>query len=422
MTGTDGFEHITVRQSGVTVEKTLDREGYGVPAVTFRVTARTDGPVSVTLRERLPEAVDAGRVGFDPEHGGEHWERDGGGDLLWSRTLEPGETCETLYGVATADEAALDALLTVPTIEAVEPVDDRADDGTVEPIEVPAGSADGGEDDDATAGGPPESTGRRRNGDGAAGAAADRVSGDREPDERGPDDRESPVQPPDARSGGGAGEVPQLRAKVDYLNKRVGKLEAYTDALESFIADVEEKDRPWHDTAEAGDVAGRVEALADELEGVRDAQAALGERLDAMEDRYATLEYVQQRLARLEADVTGKADAEQVAALSRSLEALRSEGVDAGAAVADPEALAALREQVAANTAWREGVAAAADANGTSGATAANGAQEDAAPDGESTGEDGDRTGVDGNRTGVNGDRTGVDDGPEGTTNGDAQV
>lgn len=105
----------------VTVEKCLTTESDRLVCAKFRLTARTT-PRIVRIVEDLPEGVDEGEVGFDPDRRGGDWRFENG--RLWFTTVIDDDSVDTIYGVRNADEAAIETLSGSPEIAAVLPVDD----------------------------------------------------------------------------------------------------------------------------------------------------------------------------------------------------------------------------------------------------------------------------------------------------------
>jgi hypothetical protein len=113
---------MTVARGGIVVAKRLDVESLPLPAISYELRSERRRRTEVRLVEQLPATVDADRVGYHPEYGGEGWTCYDDGDLVWSGELEPGESRRVVLAVwLDAPDTAL-SLLTPPTVESVRAV------------------------------------------------------------------------------------------------------------------------------------------------------------------------------------------------------------------------------------------------------------------------------------------------------------
>ena len=127
-----------VENTGVTVTKAFDRDGFPVPAVTFRVESDRSDPVTVRIVDSIPEDFGIEQIGFHPDYGSEHWTATGEGVVRFERTVDSGEAFTTVYGVKMDDDGHAAPFLGAPTLE-VDP--EAMDESAIEDV-VPKESSD----------------------------------------------------------------------------------------------------------------------------------------------------------------------------------------------------------------------------------------------------------------------------------------
>lgn len=130
-------EDVTVEENGVSVRKSLNDDQFETLAVVFDVRSERDEASTVTLVDTVPDDVPVDDIGFHPEYGVEHWHADGG-EVVFSRTFEPGEQYTTVYGIRDFD-GERDGLLVEPTVETGVPavgVDEPTGGGMVRDVEA----------------------------------------------------------------------------------------------------------------------------------------------------------------------------------------------------------------------------------------------------------------------------------------------
>ncbi|MFW5918580.1 MAG: hypothetical protein ACOCSF_00085 [Halanaeroarchaeum sp.] len=127
-----------VEDKGVTVTKAFDRDGFPVPAVTFRVESDRADPVTVRIVDSIPADFGIEQIGFHPEYGSEHWTATGEGVVRFERTVDSGEAFTTVYGVKMAEDGHAEPFLGAPTLE-VDP--DAIDESAIDDV-VPKESSD----------------------------------------------------------------------------------------------------------------------------------------------------------------------------------------------------------------------------------------------------------------------------------------
>lgn len=107
----------TVSEEDVTVEKSFVADDFPVPVVEFVVRSSADTPVDVRLTEELPESFPMDRVGFHPNYDGDSWTAYGDHRVEYERTVEPGETIETVYGIRIDDPSEATEFLGRPGLD-----------------------------------------------------------------------------------------------------------------------------------------------------------------------------------------------------------------------------------------------------------------------------------------------------------------
>ncbi|MEF8907846.1 MAG: hypothetical protein V5A13_08285 [Haloarculaceae archaeon] len=114
------FEEVTVSADGITVVKRFEEDEFPVPAIAFEFRSARDEPVTVRLRDVVPEGIAVEDLGFHPEYGSEYWTVDEGG-ISFERELEAGAEYTTVYGIRATETEDIEQFLVEPTIEAVDP-------------------------------------------------------------------------------------------------------------------------------------------------------------------------------------------------------------------------------------------------------------------------------------------------------------
>ena len=113
-------EEVTASADGITVLKRFEEDEFPVPAIAFEFESTRDEPVTVRMRDTVPEGVAVEDLGFHPEYGSEHWTVDDGG-ISFERELDPGTEYTTVYGIRATGTQDTEQFLMEPTIEAVDP-------------------------------------------------------------------------------------------------------------------------------------------------------------------------------------------------------------------------------------------------------------------------------------------------------------
>ncbi|GGJ00490.1 hypothetical protein GCM10008995_07910 [Halobellus salinus] len=121
---------VSVSDGDVRVEKSFARNEFPVPAIKFRLVSESDDSVHVRLVDRIPEDLPMESVGFHPEYGSDNWIAYKNHRVEYERTLEPGESATTVYGIRLEDPSDAAGFLGEPVLERPpvpgEPPEDRA--------------------------------------------------------------------------------------------------------------------------------------------------------------------------------------------------------------------------------------------------------------------------------------------------------
>ncbi len=407
---------VTVTEGDLTVEKRFSADEFPVPAVEFVIRSTADEPVDVRLTDSVPESFPMEGIGFHPDYDSDGWTAYRDHRVEYERTLEPDAEVTTVYGIRIDDPEEARPFLGRPRVErlsagdGVESPEDVLGRDTTRSVrdalagDEPAGAETEAPADDVAAALEDESDpieeieeieeaepdaepeplddldepdaeplddldepGTPANGD----AKPRRVDPDLRPavtraaddgadgtDDAGPTPAATPgsvaaALAAEVRAGEvAAGDVETLRdalapaapepepsvprsveVRIDRLQNRTEDLAAYTDALEEFID-------------EEGTGAAAIEGVRSDLDDARADVAAVEERLatveetderlaDRLDDARADLDAAAERVSAVESDVTGLA--ERVEATEGDLDALRTTVEGLEASVADLE-------------------------------------------------------------------------------------
>jgi chromosome segregation ATPase len=111
---------MTVSSGGITVNQLYTEEEFDVPSVVLRIVSDREGPTDVHLV--VPE-IDARKVGFHPEFGGESWSIDD--DVLtFEAEIGADEEITTIYAVETENPDVCHRAMESLQIETTVPADD----------------------------------------------------------------------------------------------------------------------------------------------------------------------------------------------------------------------------------------------------------------------------------------------------------
>jgi hypothetical protein len=141
----------SVSTGEVRVEKAFEADRFPVPAIAFEIESLADDPIRIRLVDDIPESFAMEGVGFHPDFEGDNWTAYGDHRVAYERTLDPGESVLTVYGIRIDDDDEATAFLGEPTVELVEADDADASTADVlgrETTQVvrDALSGEGGED------------------------------------------------------------------------------------------------------------------------------------------------------------------------------------------------------------------------------------------------------------------------------------
>lgn len=355
---------VTVSEDAITVRKTVDTEQFQTVAVVLELASDRNEVTRVQVVDKVPDGVPMDDIGFHLDYGAEHWSVDDG-SVVFERDLEPGEEYTTIYGIRDYPEDELEGLQHEPEVGLIDAgaedlesvVDEERSDvirdflsGETElsGLEETIGSEPQGPVDTEPATSEPETTepADREPGPGVESDAEETEAADADSPEPDTDPVDATQSPEDTAadsdeeteeadvnvplSGGVVrvlikelreGDVDAehrrllrdelldtegtMEARVSHLQQRMSDLEAYTDALEAFIAeeggaqavladlrsDFEELQSELQSTTDHLDEAtDRMEAMDNRVESVaEDAETAL-DRSDGLTDRVADVE------------------------------------------------------------------------------------------------------------------------------------
>ncbi len=137
MASSQPSEEMTVSVDGITVVKRFEGDEFPVPAIAFEFRSAREEPVTVRLRDAVPEGVAVEDLGFHPEYGSVYWTVDDG-EISFEREIDAGAEYTTVYGIRATETKDIDQFMLEPTIEAVDPpLPDGADTESPEVDVVP---------------------------------------------------------------------------------------------------------------------------------------------------------------------------------------------------------------------------------------------------------------------------------------------
>lgn len=273
MSNAEPEERVTASSDGVTVEKSFEPDDFPVPAIAFVIRSEREETVAVRMVDSVPEHVTPEDIGFHPKYGAEFWGVDGDA-IVFEREFEPGEEYTTVYGLRGGDSDEVEKYMTDPVLETVHPPlegDDDSEDVVRDVIEgegeadddsAPETDAEAQDDiesaireadttDDSPEVAEPDEvddvsesdeseTDDAKHGDGAAaavagGSLAAALAAEIRDGEVDDEDLDVLRDALGVEAAGGATEGGAVDARIERLQSEVADLQAYTDALESFL-------------------------------------------------------------------------------------------------------------------------------------------------------------------------------------------
>ncbi|WP_251330188.1 hypothetical protein [Haloplanus pelagicus] len=114
---------VSVSTGEVRVGKSFEADRFPVPAIAFEIESLDDDPIRIRLVDRIPESFAMEGVGFHPDYDSDNWTAYRDHRVAYERTLDPGESVLTVYGIRIDDPEEAEPFLDEPTIELIEPDD-----------------------------------------------------------------------------------------------------------------------------------------------------------------------------------------------------------------------------------------------------------------------------------------------------------
>jgi hypothetical protein len=111
---------VTVSTGEVRVGKAFEADRFPVPAIAFEIESLADEPIRVRIVDDIPESFPMEGVGFHPDYEGDNWTAYRDNRVAYERTLDPGESVLTVYGIRIDDPEEADDFLGDPDIELIE--------------------------------------------------------------------------------------------------------------------------------------------------------------------------------------------------------------------------------------------------------------------------------------------------------------
>ncbi|WP_251343852.1 hypothetical protein [Haloplanus halophilus] len=114
---------VSVSTGEVRVGKAFEADRFPVPAIAFEIESLADDPIRIRLVDQIPESFAMEGVGFHPDYDSDNWTAYRDHRVAYERTLDPGESVLTVYGIRIDDPEEADPFLDEPTVEVIEPND-----------------------------------------------------------------------------------------------------------------------------------------------------------------------------------------------------------------------------------------------------------------------------------------------------------
>jgi len=111
---------VSVTTDEVRVGKAFEADRFPVPAIAFEIESLADEPIRIRLVDDIPESFPMEGVGFHPDYEGDNWTAYRDNRVAYERTLDPGESVLTVYGIRIDDPAEADDFLRDPEVELME--------------------------------------------------------------------------------------------------------------------------------------------------------------------------------------------------------------------------------------------------------------------------------------------------------------
>ena len=108
---------VSVSDDDVRVEKSFARDEFPVPAIKLRLVSESDDPVHVRLVDQIPEDFPMEGVGFHPDYESDNWTAYRDHRVEYERSLDPGESTVTVYGIRLDDSSDVAGFLDEPMLE-----------------------------------------------------------------------------------------------------------------------------------------------------------------------------------------------------------------------------------------------------------------------------------------------------------------
>jgi len=111
---------VSVTTGEVRVGKAFEPDRFPVPAIAFEIESLADEPIRIRLIDDIPESFPMEGVGFHPDYEGDNWTAYRDNRVAYERTIEPGESVLTVYGIRIDDPEEAEDFLDDPEIELIE--------------------------------------------------------------------------------------------------------------------------------------------------------------------------------------------------------------------------------------------------------------------------------------------------------------
>lgn len=107
---------ITTGKDGIFVEKSIKSKSGGVPTIVFKFVSQRDDSVLIELNDRIPIEIETNRIGFHQKYEKDSWEILEDNKLKFSREIDAGERLKTIYAIRDVEEENYELLMEEPTL------------------------------------------------------------------------------------------------------------------------------------------------------------------------------------------------------------------------------------------------------------------------------------------------------------------
>ena len=303
-------DEIILEEDNIQVTKSFSADELAVPVIRLRITSEHDTARNIQVTDTLPPSFSMDDIGFHPKYDKDRWTAYQDGQIVYERTISPGETVETVYGIRIDDPDEASPFMRTPELtvsenksdieapaqEAITSIEDIApieQSQSVKDMLSTTGPGESAVEQSSTT--IPEATSQSQSGSPDVAQHASSSNPSAEADTSSSSTLVSDITDEIQSGEVDEDEIEQLRealglevsrsvnAKIDHLQKRVENIAAYESALEKLVdaarddtlADLEKN------TSELAKEVNRLDRRLDEIE-TKLSERDVNTRLDSL--------------------------------------------------------------------------------------------------------------------------------------------